>query len=132
MEVEEVKIAAQGMWDSILRSLAPQLREALERPGHHVPCPVHGGKDGYRTFPDVAETGGGVCNTCGVHADGFATLMWASGMNFKEALGEVVGYLQLGTTRPLPARVVKREKTSDEREDEKLRQSLNRVWNESI
>ena len=132
MEVEEVKIAAQGMWDSILRSLAPQLRDALERPGHHVPCPVHGGKDGYRTFPDVAETGGGVCNTCGVHADGFATLMWASGMNFKEALGEVVGYLQLGTTRPLPARVVKREKTSDEREDEKLRQSLNRVWNESI
>ena len=129
MEIEEVKIAAQGMWDSILRSLAPQLRAALERPGHHVPCPVHGGKDGYRTFPDVAETGGGVCNTCGVHADGFATLMWVAGMNFKEALGEVVGYLQLGTTRPLPARVVKREKTSDEREDEKLRQSLNRVWN---
>lgn len=132
MEAKEVKIAAQGTWDSILWSLAPQLRDALERPGHHVPCPVHGGKDGYRTFPDVAETGGSVCNTCGIHADGFATLMWATGMGFKETISEVKAYLRLGTSKPLPARVVKRVEKSDKKEDEKLRLSLNRVWNESI
>ena len=76
MEAKEVKAAAHGRWGGILSALAPQLQPALDRVGHHVSCPVHGGKDGYRVFNDVDDSGGGVCNTCGVHPDGFATLMW--------------------------------------------------------
>jgi len=31
---------------------------------------MHGGSDGFRFFPDFKETGGGVCNTCGVFSNG--------------------------------------------------------------
>jgi hypothetical protein len=96
MEAKEVKAAAHGRWGGILSALAPQLQPALDRVGHHVSCPVHGGKDGYRVFNDVDDSGGGVCNTCGVHPDGFATLMWVSGMDFKEALKSVAEYLRVG------------------------------------
>lgn len=60
-----------------------------ERKGKHVPCPVHGGRDGFRIFPDVAETGGGICNTCGSFANGFAPLMWINGWEFGRAIREV-------------------------------------------
>lgn len=100
MESKDVKFSARGRWGSILSALAPQLQPALDRVGHHVACPVHGGKDGYRVFSDVDESGGSVCNTCGVHPDGFATLMWVTGQDFKEVLRSVSEYLQLGV---LPA-----------------------------
>ena len=132
MESKDVKFAARGRWGSILSALAPQLQPALDRMGHHVACPVHGGKDGYRVFSDVDESGGSVCNTCGVHPDGFATLMWITGMDFKEVLISVSEYLQLGvSSAPVISRTVIRQNQPDE-DVEKLRQALNRVWNESI
>lgn len=93
--VKDVKSAAQGRWDSILGALAPSLAPALERPGRHCPCPVHGGKSGdaFRVFKDVAQSGGGVCNTCGPLSDGFKLLAWANGQTFAEVLAEVAGYL---------------------------------------
>lgn len=134
MEAKEVKAAASGRWASILVAIAPQLQPALERPGRHVSCPVHGGKDGYRVFADVEKSGGGVCNTCGVHSDGFATLMWATGMGFAETLNAVASYLQFGScsapnlvrTHPAETWAVKIE------DDEKSRQALNRAWNDTI
>ena len=132
MESKEVKFAAHGRWGSILGALAPQLQAALDRVGHHVACPVHGGRDGYRVFSDVDESGGSVCNTCGVHPDGFATLMWVSGMDFKEALRSVAEYLQVGAVSlPVGRKTVFRQPTSED-DLEKSRQVLNRVWNESI
>ena len=56
--------AARGRWEEILAVLAPQLQAAMDRKGRHVPCPIHGGKDGFRVFRDVDETGGSICNTC--------------------------------------------------------------------
>jgi putative DNA primase/helicase len=56
MEAKEVKAAAHGRWGGILSALAPQLQPALDRVGHHVSCPVHGGKDGYRVFNDVDDS----------------------------------------------------------------------------
>jgi len=57
---------ARGRWDSILGSLAPALLPAIDADGRrHVPCPVHGGKDGFRFFKGMAETGRAICNTCG-------------------------------------------------------------------
>lgn len=132
MEAKEIKLAAQGRWESILSTLAPQLQPALDRVGHHVACPVHGGKDGYRVFADVDDSGGSVCNTCGVHPDGFATLMWVTGMDFIETLKSVAEYLRVGSiAKPFGGRSIPR-KTKKGNDDEKSRQALNQVWNESI
>jgi putative DNA primase/helicase len=89
LEAKEVKAAADGKWDSILQNLSPGLAAALAHPGRHVPCPSHGGVDGFRVFKDVAATGGGICNTCGAHRDGFALLSWANGWSFRETLEAV-------------------------------------------
>jgi phage/plasmid primase-like uncharacterized protein len=128
MKADEVKYLAQGQWREILAALAPQLQAALDRAGRHVPCPVHGGRDGYRLFKNVAETGGSVCNTCGVFPDGFATLMWANGWDFPTALRAVAEYLD-GCSQSAVHAVAAQKKGED---GEKLRQALNRVWRESV
>jgi hypothetical protein len=132
---DEVQRMARGQWDAILSSLAPQLQPALDRLGRHVPCPVHGGKDGFRVFKDVDATGGSVCNTCGINHDGIATLMWANGWRYGETLRAVADYLRVGIRAMKPTRkaVAKSEQQpGDEEENKRLRQALNRVWNESI
>jgi len=74
IEAREVRELAAGRWLDLLGALAPELTPALDRVGRHVPCPVHGGADGFRLFRDVKQTGGGICNTCGTFPDGFALL----------------------------------------------------------
>lgn len=81
-----IRAACRGRWRQIFSDLAPALMPALEKPGRHVACPVHGGKDGFRAFPDVDESGGTVCNTCGVHPNGLLTLMWVNNMSVNETL----------------------------------------------
>ncbi len=129
-----VKSAAQGQWDSILSVLAPSLQPALGNHKRHFPCPVHGGKDGFRVFKDVSDTGATICNTCGAHTDGFATLMWANGWDFPTTLKEVAGYLSMSQTFAAAPRTqqVPKQAIQDEAAIEKARKSLNRVWNESI
>lgn len=90
-----VRAAARGRWREIFSALAPSLSEALERPGRHVACPVHGGTNGFRLFADFAETGGGVCNTCGARTDGFSMLMWVNGWSFSETINAVARVLGL-------------------------------------
>lgn len=134
IDAGEVKNAAQGRWGYILSALAPQLQPALGNPKKHFPCPVHGGKDGFRVFKDVADTGASICNTCGAHTDGFSTIMWANGWDFLTTLKEVAGYLSMPQTHIAAPRVHQEPKSaiSDDAAIEKARKSLNRVWNESI
>lgn len=129
-----VKSAAQGRWDYILSALAPSLQPALGNHKRHFPCPVHGGKDGFRVFKDVSDTGATICNTCGAHTDGFATIMWANGWDFPTTLKEVAGFLSMPQTYVAAPRTQPAPKPakSDEEANEKARKSLNRVWNESI
>ena len=94
-DLSVVREAARGHWAAIFQALAPSLEAALRRPGKHVPCPVHGGKDGFRLFPNFQENGSCVCNTCGVRRDGFATLSWLNGWSFREALESVGRFLML-------------------------------------
>lgn len=89
-KAETVRNAAEGNWLYILGALAPSLEPALRKVGKHVPCPVHGGKDGFRLFKDVSNRGAGICNSCGAKKDGFELLMWLHGWDFKQTL-EVVG-----------------------------------------
>lgn len=90
-----VKAAAHGRWDRIFWALAPKLAKAQECAGRHVPCPVHGGTDGFRLFKNYAETGSGICNSCGARTDGFAMLMWVNGWSFAEAVKSVGEFLQV-------------------------------------
>lgn len=95
LDVAVVREAARGHWDAIFCALAPMLKAAMQQPGKHVPCPVHGGKDGFRLFPDYADAGSCVCNTCGTFRDGFETLEWLHGWGFAETLKRVAWVLGL-------------------------------------
>ena len=95
LDVTVVREAARGHWDAIFCALAPTLKAAMLRPGKHVPCPMHGGKDGFRLFPDYEQAGSCVCNTCGTFRDGFAALEWLHGWGFAETLEKVARVLGL-------------------------------------
>lgn len=100
--IEEVKRQASYRWKEIFLALAPQLQPAIEKAGRHVPCPVHGGVDGFRLFPHYEARGDGICNTCGHFPDGFALLMWVNNWNFPQTVrevGRVLGVRNLGGAR---------------------------------
>lgn len=86
---DDVRKAAEGKWLFVLHHLAPELEQALQRLGRHVPDPVHGGKDGFRLFKDCAVTGGAYSNKGGQKADGFELLMWLKGWQFPECVRNV-------------------------------------------
>jgi hypothetical protein len=133
IETDAVRERATGRWLEVLAALAPALAPALARIGRHVPCPVHGGQDGFRLFRDVAETGGGICNTCGTFPDGFALLMWANGWSFPEALSaaaQVVGLTAEGAPRTTGAFSPRPRPTPQDRQS--LIAALNRVWTASL
>jgi putative DNA primase/helicase len=97
-DVSATRDAARGHWLEILARLAPSLSTALQRHPRHVACPQHGGKDGFRFFRDVADSGGGICNTCGSFHDGFALLQWVNGWTFPHAVSEVASHLNIFIT----------------------------------
>lgn len=88
-QAADVRNAARGRWGEVLLRLAPSLRDAIARPGRHVPCPVHGGTNGFRMYRDFEDNGASVCNSCGNFKDGFQTLMFINGWNFSTAVTEV-------------------------------------------
>ncbi|HNO76337.1 MAG TPA: toprim domain-containing protein [Nitrosomonas mobilis] len=132
MKAIDLKPLAMGRWEEILTALAPQSIVALKHKGRHVPCPVHGGKDGFRVFKNVAITGGTVCNTCGFNNDGFNTIMWLNGWDFKTTLQAVADHLGFGSQEnpAIPRASINARNFGHN--DEKLRQALNRVWHESL
>lgn len=95
---EELKAGMAGRWEEALQELAPSLAEAVQRSPHHVPCPIHGGTDGFRMYRDFRDTGGGVCNTCGPQPSGFALLAWANGYSLKDATREVGQWYRGGSS----------------------------------
>jgi len=133
IEAYDVRQIAAGRWTHILTAIAPALAPALSRPGRHVPCPVHGGKDGFRLFRDLDETGGGICNTCGAFHDGFALLMWANGWTFPEALRAVAHELGMTENRSCEPRPVRTPSPHpNERDRESAIEALNRVWQQAL
>jgi len=147
LRVRDVRDRARGRWIEILQDLAPQLgrysgmragsgndRRALERVGRHVSCPVHGGKDGFRLFRDVAESGGGICNTCGPKANGFELLRWLNGWTFQETIEAVAANLRMDARKTMQVqRVAARHiSVAPKRTDDKLRETLRRTWHECV
>ncbi|HHI71464.1 MAG TPA: zinc-binding protein [Rhodobacteraceae bacterium] len=129
LESHEVRQAARGRWLAILSQLAPELECQLARLGRHGPCPVHGGRDGFRLFRDAAESGGGICNTCGPRTDGFELLMWLKGWSFPETLLAVAETLQAGM--PLPV-VTRPEIRFTRTVIERRRSRLKMVWRQAV
>jgi phage/plasmid primase-like uncharacterized protein len=129
-------------WLMVLDALASEvLTPALRRPGRHVPCPIHGdgGKhgrgDGFRLFPDVDRTGGGICATCGAYPDGLALLQWLFGWSFPETLWRVAGVVGLTDApgKPLaPAFARKRFPQAEPPNPERARRALRRTWLASL
>ncbi|WP_127471952.1 DUF7146 domain-containing protein [Thiomicrorhabdus aquaedulcis] len=93
--------AANHGWLGILSSICPTLEEATQKVGHHVPCPVNGGKDGFRLFKDAPVSGAGYSNKEGALGDGFAVLKFATGLPFKDVLTLVANHLGMTDEKPL-------------------------------
>ena len=127
----KAKEISEGRWDYIFGALAKKLLPALEKKSKgHVACPVHGGADGFRMMPSYAKDGRSLCNTCGNHRDGFATLMWANGWTARETLEEVVKLLTGDKTGGvLLPRVAQMQPviSAPAKDNEALSRSLNRV-----
>ncbi|MGB5833228.1 MAG: toprim domain-containing protein [Thiohalocapsa sp.] len=129
-------------WLMVLDALASDaLAPALRRPGRHVPCPVHGdgrntGRgDGFRLFPDVDRTGGGICATCGAYPDGLALLQWLFGWSFPQTLAQVASALGLTATSPkafVPAHARTDRTRMVAHDPAQARRSLRRTWCESL
>jgi len=130
--ISDLKYKASGQWISILQALAPQLNKACERPGRHVPCPTHGGKDGFRLFNDVEQTGGGICNTCGAFADGLDLLQWVNGWTLFEAVGTVKRFLGMGTGMSPSLNSTQTPAPTSGKNWESKRKWLQMIWDEAI
>jgi len=103
----------QGRWRDILPAVGVDSRFLS---GRHGPCPMCGGKDRFR-FDDRDGRGTWICNSCGA-GDGIALAMRINKWDFKEAaarLEDLAG--------KAPRRAVSRE-----RDQQALRESMNRLW----
>jgi len=96
LDAKALKAAIGDRCLELLRDLAPELDEAIrsfDKRDPHVPCPRHGGKDGFKLFKNAETTGGGVCNSCGPRADVIALLEWLKGWSFQQTLVEIYRWL---------------------------------------
>lgn len=93
MNLDSLKLAAQNRWPEIVSRLASVDIESLD--GKHHPCPS--GRCGSTTdafrFTNMQDCGSAICSQCGKFGDGFATLQWLLGIEFKEAAAKVAEYL---------------------------------------
>jgi Zinc-binding domain of primase-helicase len=94
LDTEQIRSACRGRWVSILSRLGIIPADALDR--RHHPCPICRGTDRFRAFDDVEATGGTICNRCGKHGDGFATIMWLERCDFPTALRRVADCIGMG------------------------------------
>jgi len=133
-KIQKIKQQAEGVWGMIASILAPSLSEAMEHAGRHVPCPVHGGHDGFRLFRDFNQTGGGICNSCGSFADGVALIAWVNDAPIKEVINGIDEALNGVSPKELKQyrKAVAPCKKQSKEEQAKASKRLNAVWAESI
>lgn len=128
---DELKERCIGRWEEILSGLSSVDISLALASRKHVRCHNDHGKtkNQFRFFGDFHNTGGGVCNTCGTFADGFAILNYLNGWDYKTAVKNVAEYL--GDEQSAP--VVRKASSSTPKPrafelDERAEQSLRKVW----
>lgn len=132
IDVNEVRSAAVGRWPSILAVLAPQLEAAMERPGKHVDCPIHGGKGDFRLFKNFDLAGSAIC-TCGHWSNGFDLLQELNQWPFYTALKEVHAVLGGSAPEQLSRPVLKPgSKPSSARKDRRLVAAAHRILHDCV
>jgi len=129
---EDVKRLACGRWDEVFMRLVPQIAPALERPGRHVTCPFHGGKDDFRVARNYLDNGKCFC-TCGTW-DGFSMVMFANNWDFPtavNAIADVLGGIDVRVSDH--ARRVKSPTVHDQRQrDAFVRETMKRWWKQTL
>lgn len=138
---QKVLRLAAGRWEAIYSHLASdELGEAMTRAPRHVKCPIHGSSgsnDGFRLYRDWRETGGGVCNTCGGHADGISLFAWLKGMDYADTLRLLLDELD-GCNREIPpahrrsAAEIERERQAQREEDRRSANRIRQVWQGAV
>lgn len=126
---KELKQRMKGYWLSAYKSIAPELKQAIDKLGDNVPCPLAGGTDGFRLFRDANETGGGVKQAEGVFAQGIDLLMWLKGWTFTEVLDELEAFLG---GKPVKSSFIKTPLSTSKNDEASLRKWLNTVWKNSF
>lgn len=131
-KVSAIKNAANGRWHEIFKAVTASLDDAIDRCPNHVPCPVAGGKDGFRLFKDSTDSGGGVSNQHGVFSNGFDLLMWVLDKDFTYVLNEIADYLQLSGNKwkgPQESKpTIKQSVNVDTKALERCRYALRKAW----
>lgn len=129
-QFRQLERAASGRWADIIRALScVDISAAITR-RRHVRCHRDHGKTNlqFRVFRDFETTGGGVCNTCGPFANGFALLTYLNGWDYRRAVKEVAHYLEgrglTGNLRPASVTTTRTWEVSDEN-----LQRLQDIWN---
>lgn len=124
-----LKRQMENKWLNAFSALAPSLQYAIDHLGQNVPCPVSGGTDGFRLFPDAAVTGGGVKQSWRVIPEGIDMLMWVNNWSFIEAFDELEAWLGNKSFTPGPVYLPAPKKAVD---DKHLRNWLNKIWLEGF
>lgn len=130
---------AAGHWPEIFDDLAKdpktganKLEEAQATAPFHVPCPVHGGTDGFRLFQDYFQTGGGVCNSCGAKSDGFRMLAWVNGWSEDETVSRVEGWLGIASKQRRQEQRKRKEPQPIIEDPEKAYAKIREAWKGSV
>ncbi|MDN3521519.1 DUF7146 domain-containing protein [Halomonas ramblicola] len=98
--VAEVLDQARHRWGGLLPQVM-DLRHWTHR--RHQPCPVCGGRDRFRLFPDWEATGGAICNQCGA-GDGLTWWQRLTGLPPAAAARDITGRLGLEGATSAPRR----------------------------
>ncbi len=128
----QLKNRMASRWLSAFSDLAPGLRHAIDNLGKNVPCPLQGGKDGFRLFDDANETGGGVKQSERVIPEGIDMLMWVNGWSFTETFDELEAWLGGSSISTFPVRSVLLKPPSKNSNNQPLRNWLNKMWKEAL
>lgn len=108
LDKEMIKNQARGRWLEILPALDSRLKEACERVGMHVPCPLGtGSRDGFRLESSSNSDGHAFHNQVDnrILSDGFGVLAWLNNWSFYESLSAVYKYLNDGVNNAPVERV---------------------------
>ncbi len=101
MRAGDIRDAARGRWATILRSLAPQLTDAVDQSPRHVHCPLPGHDDASPSFRFSSIDDGRAICTCGTY-DGFGLVGQLCGWDFAETLRQIAGCLGIDDTATAP------------------------------
>lgn len=139
-----VTYAANGQWASIISALSQvsydwdKVIKKIDRNSKSGnPCPVHGGKDGFRLFQDFYETGGAFSQRDGAFSNGFQLLAWINNQQIGKVLCEVAEFLQLDpadkiSRQNVPKRQIKAKAKKTELVDLNAVKRIQKVWSESV